>query len=258
VYDGVNPVQEKAGATVTANLLTGLGIDEFFTRTDSVGVRSLLPDVLGSTVALGDGTGTLQTQYTYEPFGATSATGVISGNAFKYTGREDDGSGLMYYRARYYQPRLQRFIAEDPYDYDGGDSNLYMYVANNPTRYSDPHGLYIVLPGVPVPSSIIDALLKCIEAKTGGPLIVTSTSRISKQHPAGTPHARGVAVDIRYPADPNKVLCAAASCGAGFALDEKKHPSANSDGPHIHIQIPPGKRGGSGDLPKANCGGCGP
>lgn len=33
VYDGLNPVQEKAGATVTANLLTGLGIDEFFQRT---------------------------------------------------------------------------------------------------------------------------------------------------------------------------------------------------------------------------------
>jgi YD repeat-containing protein len=62
VYDGLNPVQEKAGATVTANLLTGLGLDEFFTRTDGVGVRSLLPDALGSTVALGDGTGTLQTQ----------------------------------------------------------------------------------------------------------------------------------------------------------------------------------------------------
>jgi YD repeat-containing protein len=36
VYDGLNPVQEKNGVTVTANLLTGLGIDEFFTRTDGV------------------------------------------------------------------------------------------------------------------------------------------------------------------------------------------------------------------------------
>jgi hypothetical protein len=64
-------VQEKNGATVTANLLTGLGIDEFFTRTDGVGVRALMTDALGSTVALGDGTGTVQTQYTYEPFGYT-------------------------------------------------------------------------------------------------------------------------------------------------------------------------------------------
>jgi YD repeat-containing protein len=93
VYDGLNPVQEKSGATVTANLLTGLGIDEFITRTDGVGVRSLLPDALGSTVALGDNTGTLQTQYTYEPFGVTTQTGLASTSSYKYTGREDDGTG---------------------------------------------------------------------------------------------------------------------------------------------------------------------
>jgi RHS repeat-associated protein len=141
VYDGLNPVQEKNGATVTANLLTGLGIDEFFTRTDGVGVRSLLPDALGSTVALGDGTGTLQTQYTYEPFGVTTQTGLASTNSYKYTGREDDGLGLSYYRARYYQPRSQRFVAEDPSGLRGGDMNLYGYVKNNPVNMIDPTGL---------------------------------------------------------------------------------------------------------------------
>jgi RHS repeat-associated protein len=140
VYDGLNPVQEKNGATVTANLLTGLGIDEFFTRTDGVGVRSLLPDALGSTVALGDGTGTLQTQYTYEPFGVTTQTGAASTNSYKYTGREDDSTGLLYYRARYYQPRLQRFIAEDPIGFRGRDLNLYAYVFNKPVRLTDPRG----------------------------------------------------------------------------------------------------------------------
>ncbi|TKB88864.1 MAG: RHS repeat-associated core domain-containing protein [Nitrospira sp.] len=140
VYDGLNPVQEKNGATVTANLLTGLGIDEFFTRTDGVGTRALLTDALGSTVALGDGTGTLQAQYTYEPFGVTTQTGAASTNSYKYTGREDDGSGLYYYRARYYQPRLQRFINEDPIGFYGGDANLYAYVFNAPTRLIDPTG----------------------------------------------------------------------------------------------------------------------
>ena len=91
--DGLNPVQEKNGATVTANLLTGLGIDEFFQRTDGVGSRGLLTDALGSTVALGDSTGTLQTQYTYEPFGYVSQTGQANSSSYKYTGREDDGSG---------------------------------------------------------------------------------------------------------------------------------------------------------------------
>ena len=142
VYDGLNPVQEKAGATVTGNLLTGLGIDEFFTRTDGVGSRALLPDALGSTVALGDGTGTLQTQYTYEPFGYATQTGLASASSYKYTGREDDGTGLYYYRARYYHPRLQRFIAEDPIGFAGG-INSYAYALNQPTRYTDPLGLEV-------------------------------------------------------------------------------------------------------------------
>jgi RHS repeat-associated protein len=141
VYDGLNPVQEKAGATVTANLLTGLGIDEFLTRTDGAGTRGLLTDALGSTVALGDGTGTIQTQYTYEPFGYASQTGAVNMNSYKYTGREDDGTGLYYYRARYYHPRLQRFISEDPLGFVGGDVNLYAYVQNKPLRFTDPTGL---------------------------------------------------------------------------------------------------------------------
>jgi YD repeat-containing protein len=52
LYDGLNPVQELSGTTPTANLLTGLGIDEFFTRTDSAGMRSVLPNAIGSTIAL--------------------------------------------------------------------------------------------------------------------------------------------------------------------------------------------------------------
>jgi RHS repeat-associated protein len=114
LYDGINQVQEKNGSTVTANLLTGTGIDEFLTRTDGTGTKALLGDGLGSTVAQDDGTGALPTQYTYEPFGYTSVLGQASSNPYKYTGREDDDTGLYYYRARYYSPRLQRFISEDP------------------------------------------------------------------------------------------------------------------------------------------------
>jgi RHS repeat-associated protein len=126
---------------VTANLLTGLGLDEFLTRTDGIGASALLPDALGSTIALGDGTGTIQTQYTYEPFGSVSQTGSANTSNYKYTGREDDGSGLYYYRARYYHPRLQRFISEDPIGFAGDDVNLYAYVRNNSVNLIDPFGL---------------------------------------------------------------------------------------------------------------------
>ena len=156
LYDGVTPVQEKNGAVVTANLLTGPRMDEFFQRTDGVGTRALLPDHLGSTVALGDGTGTLQTQYTYEPFGYATQTGQATTTSYKYTGREDDGSGLYYYRARYFHPRLQRFIGEDPIGFAGGDVNLYAYVLNHPLGLVDPSGR---APNDPCYNCEADALL---------------------------------------------------------------------------------------------------
>jgi RHS repeat-associated protein len=141
LHDRLNPVQEGVlPAVPTANLLTGLGIDEHLTRADAAGMRHILPDALGSALALADSIGAISTEYTYEPFGATLVTGASSTNAFQYTGREND-TGLYYYRARYYAPRLSRFIQEDPIEWAGGDTNLYAYVWNAPTLYTDPSGL---------------------------------------------------------------------------------------------------------------------
>jgi RHS repeat-associated protein len=141
LYDGNNPVQELSGGAVLANLLTSLGIDEYFTRTDGSGRRSLLGDALGSILALTDDAGVVQTSYTYEPFGQTAVTGQANGNPLQYTGRENDGTGLYYYRARYYSPTRQRFIAQDPIGLAGGDANLYAYAGDSPIAFVDPFGL---------------------------------------------------------------------------------------------------------------------
>jgi RHS repeat-associated protein len=143
LYDHLTPVQELEGSTVVANLLTGLGIDEYLTRTDANGARHFVTDILGSTVALTDSIGSVPTSYTYEPFGAASISGSVTGNTFDYTGRENDGTGLKYYRARYYSPGLHRFISEDPIGFSGGTPNLYSYVANNPLNATDPSGLLV-------------------------------------------------------------------------------------------------------------------
>jgi RHS repeat-associated protein len=146
LYDGANVVQELSSGSVSANLLTGLGVDETFGRTDSTGARYFLGDALGSTLALADSAGTVQTQYTYEPFGNTATTGLTSSNTFEYTGRENDGTGLYYNRARYYNPTWERFISEDPIGLAGGDSNFYSYVLNDPITFSDISGLQRQLP----------------------------------------------------------------------------------------------------------------
>src|SRR4030095_6313192 len=115
--------------------------DETFSRTEGTNLQSVLTDGLGSTMSLLDSAGAAQTEYTYEPFGHTKPVGAASGNSSKYTGREDDGTGLYYYRARYYSPTLQRFISEDPISFSGGDTNLYAYVGNDPINFVDPSGL---------------------------------------------------------------------------------------------------------------------
>jgi RHS repeat-associated protein len=143
LYDGLNPVQElNSSNAVVANLLTGLRVDEYFTRTDTAtGVMStLLADALGSTIGLVGSGGTIATSYTYQPFGATTAGGPGNTNTYQFTGRENDGTGLDYYRTRYYSPTFQRFIAQDPIGFDAGDANLYGYTFNSPTNLKDPSG----------------------------------------------------------------------------------------------------------------------
>ncbi len=78
---------------LTANLLTGLGIDEYFTRSDAGGTMAFLSDALGSTVGLMNSAGGIDTSYTYQPFGAATVNGT-SANPYHFTGRENDGTGL--------------------------------------------------------------------------------------------------------------------------------------------------------------------
>jgi RHS repeat-associated protein len=90
-----------------------------------------------------DPSGAIQATYAYGPFGETQRSGPDGANPFQFTGRENDGSGLYYYRLRYYHPTLSRFISEDPLrPLTGADLNLYTYVSNSPLNAVDPFGLY--------------------------------------------------------------------------------------------------------------------
>ena len=135
VYRGINPVQEIGGTTTN---IWSNGTDRFFKR----GNDTLLQDALGSNIAVVDGSGVVQTQYTYEPFGKTTVTGAANANSYQFTSRENDNvAGLYFYRARYYSTSLQRFISQDPIGFRSGDYNLYAYVKDNPVELSDPLGL---------------------------------------------------------------------------------------------------------------------
>lgn len=147
LYDGLNFVQELTGATPKANLITG-GIDELFLRKEAASTRHPMTDALGSVIALLDGTGAMATEYTFEPYGNTTTSGAADTNSQSYTSREDDGTGLFYYRARYYHPGTRRLASEDPLGWESGQSNNYQYVGSDPISWTDPLGL-MQLPGNP-------------------------------------------------------------------------------------------------------------
>ena len=64
--------------------------------------------------------------YAYSPYGESQSLGPDDGNPLQYTGRENDDTGLYYYRARYYDPVLKRFVSEDPIGLMGGAEHLHL------------------------------------------------------------------------------------------------------------------------------------
>jgi RHS repeat-associated protein len=142
LYDSHNMSLETTGAT-SHSYLSGPSLDERWSLDNE---SYYLSDALGSTIALTDVFGDLTTLYEYEPFGIASEIGSPSTNRFQFTSRENDGTGLYYYRARYYSPTLRRFISEDPFPDSSLSANRFAYVGNRPTVRSDPLGLIDVIP----------------------------------------------------------------------------------------------------------------
>ena len=101
-------------------------------------------DGLGSTRALSNSSGQRTDAYSYDAFGAIRAKSGGSDQPFTYTGEQVDGElGLVFLRARYYDPVVGRFVSKDRYPaliQDTQTWNRYLYVQNNPVRLSDPSG----------------------------------------------------------------------------------------------------------------------
>ena len=96
-------------------------------------------DGIGSVLATTTSNASLTASQRFNAFGNT-LTGSGSINQYGYTGREPDASGLIYYRARYYDPNQIRFTQRDPLGFRDG-FNRYSYVHNNPVNFNDPNGL---------------------------------------------------------------------------------------------------------------------
>jgi RHS repeat-associated protein len=84
----------------------------------------------------------------YDAWGNLESGTLPLPRPFAFTGREWDlETGLYYYRARYYEPKLGRFISEDPIGPSGG-LNFFAYADGSPTNLADPFG---TAPTTPLP-----------------------------------------------------------------------------------------------------------
>jgi len=140
VYDGADVVRDLDGSgSAIADYLNGPGIDDKLRESVGSTLAYFLSDHLGTIRTLADASGGVTSNINYDTYG--QVTGGSTPTRYTYTGRESDSdTGLLYYRARWYDSHQGRFISEDPIGIDAG-INWYAYVENDPAGSSDPFGL---------------------------------------------------------------------------------------------------------------------
>jgi RHS repeat-associated protein len=139
VYDGAQSLEERPSTGSTKRFVYGPGMDRPMAQSVGGVTSYFIADHLGSIVRATDSLGTPTLTREYDPWGSLLQGSTTSGYAF--TGREwDSETSLYYYRARYYDARVGRFLTSDPIGSDGTES-AYRYVGNRPTVYVDPSGL---------------------------------------------------------------------------------------------------------------------
>ncbi len=137
--------------TYVARYVHNLGIDEPLMMERDGKKYFYVVDGLGSVTDLVNENGNVVNHYEYDSFGMMVWRNENVRNPYTYTGREyDEDTQLYYYRMRYYDPAIGRFIQQDPalkpierpFSVNLHLSlNLYNYVQNNPVNLVDPLGM---------------------------------------------------------------------------------------------------------------------
>jgi RHS repeat-associated protein len=132
-----------ASATLNRRNLHGPAVDQILAQQDAAGnIFWMLTDHVGTVKDVVNNSGTVINHMVYDAFGnVVSQTNSAVETRYRFTGREFDAeSQLYYYRARYYDAGLGRFISEDPLGFRGGDLNLFGYTSNDPILFTDSSG----------------------------------------------------------------------------------------------------------------------
>jgi RHS repeat-associated protein len=213
VYDQSDRIAalDQSG-NVNQRVTFGPAVDEPFAITGQSSTNYLHANHIGSVVGTSSSGVTLG-EYRYSPFGKRlQAPEPALDNPFQYAGREYEGDGLYYNRARYYDSVSSRFISEDPLGTFPGNTNLYTYAQNNPIHGTDPSGR-IVMFAIPAlyfavevglslydaydtVSTLVDPCLSAGEKWLAGGLWVLGAIAPGGGYTAADDIARGVAKSV--------------------------------------------------------------
>ncbi len=161
LYSKEDIIAEYGGAS-EMYYVHGPLVDEPLAQLAGTTLSYMHRDGLGSVTAFSDDHGLLAGSNSYTSFGTVHETSGVS-SRYGYTSRELDQSGMMYYRSRYYQPEIGRFLNQDFYQ---GQSLIppslhrYTYTHNNPISYADPYGLFILR--VPLVTTLICTIVGAV------------------------------------------------------------------------------------------------
>jgi len=142
IWSGDAELAEADGAgVILRRYVPGPAVDMPLASVDAAGVVTWIhADGQGSIINTSTSAGLAGTPVTYSPYGELGGS-LPAGVPFGYTGRYHDvETGLWFYRARYYNPRLGQFMQVDPIG-TKDDPNLYGYVAADPVNNFDPSGM---------------------------------------------------------------------------------------------------------------------
>ena len=153
VYDGAQCIADlDADGEVGVSYTWGEGIDNLLAVKVGGATYSPLTDVQGTVWGYVDASNNIVASFTYDAWGnilsATSSVPALVRNRYRFQCREwSAATGLINFRARWYDPATGRWISKDPIGLSGG-LNLYAFCGNDPVDKRDFSGHLTVQIGV--------------------------------------------------------------------------------------------------------------